>query len=296
MATAFAHGRDAPEPDGESGIRHSRHEGVEADAHLAVVCCGNHPLSSMASLRQIRRSCCPKTVIPRTEGRGLICRSRPDGQAQRTAETQGAPRYRRAFPYPTRGFRNGSREPGFEKRSRTIRAPKYSQGGTSGNRLPGRLSTERSRPPADQKAEAAGRRDRNRDRTRARGGTPSSGRAGHGMCRYILPATRHDPHNGAAGQPSRQSVPVHLYRLGRRPPACHRRGRISFPSPSRDHADGATLGRLRRTRRPAGLRDAERDTAPGPADTPAPYVTPGEGVRRPTTTGASRLTNHVRNR
>ena len=42
---------------------------------------------------------------------------------------------------------------------------KTPRGATSGNRLPVRLSTERSRPPADQKAEAAGRRERHRTRT-----------------------------------------------------------------------------------------------------------------------------------
>ena len=38
------------------------------------------------------------------------------------------------------------------------------------------------------------------------------------LCWYDLPATRHDPHNGAAGQPSRLNVPVHLFQLegGRR--------------------------------------------------------------------------------
>jgi len=85
------------------------------------------------------------------------------------------------------------------------------------------------------------------------GNTAHRGVPGTPLCRNYLPATRNDPHNGAAGQPSRQTVPVHLLQFGRRPPAHHRRGRSPFPSPQRDHADGATLGRRRRTRRPGFL-------------------------------------------
>ena len=48
---------------------------------------------------------------------------------------------------------------------------------------------------------------------------------------------------------------MHLLPPRGRPPACHRRGRSPLPPPSRDRADGATLGRPRheprRTRRPA---------------------------------------------
>ena len=61
------------------------------------------------------------------------------------------------------------------------------------------------------------------------------------LCRNDHPATLWAPHNGAAGQPSRQSVPVHLSQLRRRPPACHRRGRTPLNYPPRDHVDGATL-------------------------------------------------------
>jgi len=51
-----------------------------------------------------------------------------------------------------------------------------------------------------------------------------------------------------------------LFRLRGRPPACHRRGRSPLNQPTRDHADGATLGRWdakasQRPRRP-GTRDA----------------------------------------
>jgi len=52
------------------------------------------------------------------------------------------------------------------------------------------------------------------------------------------------------GAPTGNHLPVRLYRFGRRPSARHRRGRRPFNHPSRDHADGATLGRLRRPGRP----------------------------------------------
>ena len=62
------------------------------------------------------------------------------------------------------------------------------------------------------------------------------------------------------GQPPRESGPVRPFRPRGRPPACHRRGRSPLPSPPRDRADGATLGRPRqeprRARRPAP-RDAK---------------------------------------
>jgi len=45
------------------------------------------------------------------------------------------------------------------------------------------------------------------------------------LCRYDLPVTRHDPHNGAAGQPPRRADPVRLSKQRGRPSAHHRRGR-----------------------------------------------------------------------
>ena len=47
------------------------------------------------------------------------------------------------------------------------------------------------------------------------------------------------------GHPPRTTAPVRLSKPRDRPPACHRRGRSPSPSPPRDRADGATLGRLR---------------------------------------------------
>jgi len=70
--------------------------------------------------------------------------------------------------------------------------------------------------------------------------------------RYDLPVTRHDPHNGAAGQPSRQSVPVHLFQFRGRPPAREQRGRSPSTLPPRDRAARATLGRRVRPGVPEG--------------------------------------------
>ena len=84
------------------------------------------------------------------------------------------------------------------------------------------------------------------------------------------------------GQPPRTTAPVRLSRQRGRPPACHRRGRSSLPSPSRDRADGATLGRPRhpprRTRRPArrDANTANRDTDSDSASrTLHPHEQPG---------------------
>jgi len=98
-------------------------------------------------------------------------------------------------------------------------------------------------------------------------------RARHCAC-DALPAALHAPHNADAGLPPRHTVPVRLFRPRSRPPACHRRGRSPLPLPSRDRADGATLGR--RTRRP-GPRDAtERGPLPTSPHAPLPrgHATP----------------------
>ncbi len=50
-------------------------------------------------------------------------------------------------------------------------------------------------------------------------------------------------------------------RRGRRPPASHRRGRRPSNRPMSDHADGTTLGRRRRTRRPGSTESASGTTA-----------------------------------
>ena len=76
------------------------------------------------------------------------------------------------------------------------------------------------------------------------------------------------------GQPSRRNASVHLSTPRGRPPACHRRGRRPSNPPSRDRADGATLGRPRheprRTRRPA-LRDTmQRGPLPASRNAPLP--------------------------
>ena len=74
------------------------------------------------------------------------------------------------------------------------------------------------------------------------------------------------------GQPPRYTVPVRLFRPRGRPPACHRRGRSPLPSPPRDRADGATLGRPRhqprRTRRPTFRDVTPRGSSPAFEDGP----------------------------
>jgi len=84
------------------------------------------------------------------------------------------------------------------------------------------------------------------------GNTAHRGVPGTPLCRYDLPATRPAPHNGAAGQPSRQSVPVRLFQLRSRPPACYRRVRSSSidlrataPMVRRWVAEGGPEGRFR---------------------------------------------------
>ena len=79
------------------------------------------------------------------------------------------------------------------------------------------------------------------------------------MCRNDLPATWNDPHNGAAGQPSRQSAPVELSTPRRRPPARHRRGRspsmilrATTPMVRRWAAEGGPEGRSSGTLRQRG--------------------------------------------
>jgi len=100
---------------------------------------------------------------------------------------------------------------------------------------------------------------------KARGNTAHRGVPGTPLCRNDLPATRNDPHNGAAGQPSRQSVPVRLLRFGSRPPAGHRRGRspsifrrATMPMVRRWNAEGGPEGRGRRNRDRNRTRDRTR--------------------------------------
>ncbi len=81
-----------------------------------------------------------------------------------------------------------------------------------------------------------------------------------GTCRVRSCAGSTNRHRGALrtttlpGTP-REARPGLLFRLGGRPPAHLRRGRSPLNQPTRDHADGATLGRRdakasRRPRRP----------------------------------------------
>jgi len=67
------------------------------------------------------------------------------------------------------------------------------------------------------------------------------------------------------------SDPVHLSRLGMRPPAPEQRGRNPPRHHPSEHAARATLGRRRRTRRP-GMRDPRPRPYPNP--NPRPYLWP----------------------
>ncbi len=62
------------------------------------------------------------------------------------------------------------------------------------------------------------------------------------LCRKNLAATRPAPHKVHAGLPRGARCGL-FSRLRSRPPARHRRGRSPLNQPTRDHADGATLGR-----------------------------------------------------
>ncbi len=97
-------------------------------------------------------------------------------------------------------------------------------------------------------------------------GTPGkprpTGVPGPHLCRNDLPAERPAPAQMPTGLP-RRARRGPLSRLRGRPPACHRRGRSPLRSPTRDRADGATLGR----------RDANSVTAAQKAG--------DEGVRNP---------------
>jgi hypothetical protein len=93
------------------------------------------------------------------------------------------------------------------------------------------------------------------------GGRVTSGRAGHGIVRERLSGAvarfAQCPCRALHGKRARHW----LYRLGWRPPACHQRGRRPSGFLANDHADGATLGRQGRPRRPelpGGLLTAER--------------------------------------
>ena len=74
------------------------------------------------------------------------------------------------------------------------------------------------------------------------------------LCRNDHPASRRSPHNVIPGSLGERDDGQLSRRRGR-PPARHRRGRSPPRQPTRDHADGATLGRWdakasRRPRRP----------------------------------------------
>ncbi len=97
------------------------------------------------------------------------------------------------------------------------------------------------------------RRDRNRP-GHAENPAPSGCRVRH-CAGTTIPAPPRAPHNGATGLPRGARCGL-FFRLRGRPPARHRRGRSPFNQPTRDHADGATLGRRdakasQRPRRPA---------------------------------------------
>ena len=94
------------------------------------------------------------------------------------------------------------------------------------------------------------------------------------LCRNDLPAPRHDPHNGAAGQPSRQSFPVRLSRLRSRPPLARSAWSQSFLKPPRDHDDprrwaaaGGPEGRCSGTR-------SQRTRASDPAEIAPAHIVP----------------------
>jgi len=102
-----------------------------------------------------------------------------------------------------------------------------------------------------------------------RGKPRSIGVPGPFLCRSDLPTTPRLAHKMRTGLPRGARCGL-LFRPRGRPPARHRRGRSPLNQPTRDHADGATLGRRdanasRRPRRPVmtGLCDVDskRDRA-----------------------------------
>ena len=103
-----------------------------------------------------------------------------------------------------------------------------------------------------------------------RGKPRPTGVPGPHLCRNDLPAERSAPAQMPTGLP-RGARRGQFSRLRGRPPARHRRGRSPLRSPTRDRADGATLGRRdanasRRPRRPgmrvSGTRDPTRPNTP----------------------------------
>ena len=134
-------------------------------------------------------------------------------------------------------------EPRWLLRQRSFRTPGSRQPGYRGSR-----------------ACACGLGDGSRADVRS-GGRATSGRAGHG----IVPER---PSGAAARFAQCRCRALHgkratlwLFRLGWRPPARHQRGRRPSGFLTNDHADGATLGRQGRPRRPelpGGLLTEER--------------------------------------
>ena len=134
-------------------------------------------------------------------------------------------------------------EPRWLLRQRSFRTPGSRQPGYRGSR-----------------ACACGLGDGSRADVRS-GGRATSGRAGHG----IVPER---PSGAAARFAQCRCRALHgkratlwLFRLGWRPPARHQRGRRPSGFRTNDHADGATLGRQGRPRRPelpGGLLTEER--------------------------------------
>jgi hypothetical protein len=110
----------------------------------------------------------------------------------------------------------GGRPEGRSRRGPTVLGARLSQRSASFHRGTLRLARRHSLAQGDMNSRS---RHRFRSRTQAREKHRSPGRAGHGIVlREIAPAARPAPHNGAAGQPSRQNVPVHLSRQRGRPP------------------------------------------------------------------------------
>ncbi len=79
-------------------------------------------------------------------------------------------------------------------------------------------------------------------RSRTRGKPRPIGVPGPFLCRSDLPTTPRLEHKMRTGLPRGARCGL-LSRLRGRPPAYHRRGRSPLNQPTRDHDDGATLGR-----------------------------------------------------
>ncbi len=87
-------------------------------------------------------------------------------------------------------------------------------------------------------------RDLNRPREGRAAGVPASG-----IVSASRPGSRHVPHNARPGSPGQRDE-LRLLQLGGRPPLASSAWSPPSSLPLNDHADGATLGRQGRTRRP----------------------------------------------